>query len=228
MINRIKIKTIRSLLAFFLVVVAQYSFAQVQDPTSPGYDYGSTDSTQSTESTTDSATTQSTAKPYQRIVLDIDSNTNLITYGAVVEQEESGSDSLYTRAKKFAEKVFGKDKSIFEVQKNGQKLVLNASIPAYSYANKFNKRLIGKYEFKMTVLVKEGRYKYTITNLVHQGNQPNVGKPFRNYFEYYYNSTVNVKMYDTILRYADREIKETMARFQTSMKEPKLIDEDEW
>ncbi|MES2379823.1 MAG: DUF4468 domain-containing protein [Bacteroidota bacterium] len=228
MINRIKIKTIRSLLAFFLVVVAQYSFAQVQDPTSPGYDYGSTDSTtQTPESTTDSSA-QTGAKPYERIVLEIDSNTNLITYGAVVEQEESGSDSLYTRAKKFAEKVFGKDKSIFEVQKNGQKLVMNASIPAYSYANKFNKRLIGKYEFKMTVLVKEGRYKYTITNLVHQGNQPNIGKPFRNYFEYYYNSTINVKMYDTILRYADREIKETMVRFQTSMKEPKLIDEDEW
>ena len=227
MTKRIKIKTIRNLFVLLLTIGSQYSFAQVQDPNSPGYDYGSTDSTQQNSENTDTATTV-VEKPYQRIVLNFDSTTNLITYGAVVEQEESGSDSLYFRAKKFAEKVFGKDKSIYEVQKNGQKLVLNASIPAYSYGNKYNKKVIGKYEFKMTVLVKEGRYKYTITNLVHQGNPPSTGKPFRNYFEYYYNSTINVKTYDTILRFADKDIKETMARFQTSMKEPKLIDEDEW
>jgi hypothetical protein len=30
------------------------------------------------------------------------------------------------------------------------------------------------------------------------------------------------------LRYADKEIKDTIAKFQNSMKEPKVIDEDEW
>ena len=105
---------------------------------------------------------------------------------------------------------------------------MNGSINAYSYANKYNKKSIGKYEFKLIVLIKEGRYKYSITNLVHRGPIPANGKPFRNYFEYYYNSTTNIRGNDIILRYADREIKDTIARFQTSMKEPKLVDEDEW
>lgn len=228
-------KTISFVLTIFLLGISHITFAQGQDQNAPTYDYSYTDSTSNSNNQTDSTVTDSsTSDPenavasYKRIVLNFDSNTNLITYNGIVEQEDSGSDSLYARAKKFGEKIFGKDKSIFEVQKYGQKLIMNGSITAYSYANKYNKKSIGKYEFKFIVLIKEGRYKYSITNLVHQGPAPANGKPFRNYFEYYYNSTSNIRGNDIILRYADREIKDTIAKFQSSMKEPKLVDEDEW
>jgi hypothetical protein len=229
------LKTIIFVLTIFLLGLSQNASAQVQDQNAPTYDYSYTDSTSTANPNDSAATTDSVALDsengiaiYKRIVLNLDSNTNLITYNGVVEQEDSGSDSLYARAKKFGEKIFGKENNIFEVQKNGQKLIMNGSINAYSYANKYNKKSIGKYEFKFIVLIKEGRYKYTITNLVHRGPVPANGKPFRNYFEYYYNSTTNIRGNDIILRYADREIKDTIARFQTSMKEPILVDEDEW
>ena len=228
------LKTIIFVLTIFLLGLSQIASAQGQDQNAPTYDYSYTDSTSNTKpsdsTVTDSAITdtESSLASYKRIVLNFDSNTNLITYNGVVEQEDSGSDSLYARAKKFGEKIFGKDNNIFEVQKYGQKLVMNGSINAYSYANKYNKKSIGKYEFKFIVLIKEGRYKYSITNLVHRGPIPANGKPFRNYFEYYYNSTTNIRGNDIILRFADREIKDTIARFQTSMKEPRLVDEDEW
>ncbi len=229
------LKTIIFVLTFFLLGLSQIASAQGQDQNAPTYDYSYTDSTSNTNSNDSAATTDSVAldteneiATYKRIVLNLDSNTNLITYNGVVEQEDSGSDSLYARAKKFGEKIFGKENNIFEVQKYGQKLVMNGSINAYSYSNKYNKRSIGKYEFKLIVLIKEGRYKYTITNLVHRGPVPASGKPFRNYFEYYYNSTTNIRGNDIILRYADKEIKDTIAKFQTSMKEPRLVDEDEW
>ncbi len=228
------LKTIIFVLTIFLLGLSQIASAQGQDQNAPTYDYSYTDSTSNTQSSDSSATdsvisdTENSIVAYKRIVLNFDSITNLITYNGVVEQEDSGSDSLYARAKKFGEKIFGKDNNIFEVQKYGQKLVMNGSINAYSYANKYNKKSIGKYEFKLIVLIKEGRYKYSITNLVHRGPVPANGKPFRNYFEYYYNSTTNIRGNDIILRYADREIKDTIARFQTSMKEPKLVDEDEW
>lgn len=227
-------KTIIFVLTIFLLGLSQIASAQGQDQNAPTYDYSYTDSTSNTQSSDSSATdsvisdTENSIVAYKRIVLNFDSITNLITYNGVVEQEDSGSDSLYARAKKFGEKIFGKDNNIFEVQKYGQKLIMNGSINAYSYANKYNKKSIGKYEFKLIVLIKEGRYKYSITNLVHRGPIPANGKPFRNYFEYYYNSTTNIRGNDIILRYADREIKDTIARFQTSMKEPKLVDEDEW
>jgi hypothetical protein len=229
------LKTIIFILTIFLLGISQVASAQGQDQNAPTYDYSYTDSSSTTHLSDTAATSDSVATDteyeiaaYKRIVLNLDSNTNLITYNGVVEQEDSGSDSLYARAKKFGEKIFGKDNKIFEVQKYGQKLVMNGSINAYSYANKYNKKSIGKYEFKLIVLIKEGRYKYTITNLVHRGPVPANGKPFRNYFEYYYNSTTNIRGNDIILRYADREIKDTIAKLQSSMKEPKLVDEDEW
>lgn len=233
--QQLNLKTISFILTVFLLGISQLVFAQVQDQNSPTYDYSYTDSTSNAKTADSTVTTDTTAMTdevaaatYKRIVLNLDSNTNLITYSGVVEQEDSGSDSLYARAKKFGEKIFGKNNSIFEVQKYGQKLVMNGSITAYSYANKYNKKSMGRYEFKLIVLIKEGRYKYTITNLVHQGPIPANGKPFRNYFEYYYNSTTNIRGNDIILRYADMEIKNTIAKLQTSMKEPKLVDEDEW
>ena len=228
------LKTIIFVLTIILLGLSQVASAQGQDQNSPTYDYSYTDSTTNANPSDSAAAdsvnsgTENEIATYKKIVLNLDSNTNLITYNGVVEQEDSGSDSLYARAKKFGEKIFGKDNNIFEVQKYGQKLIMNGSINAYSYANKYNKRSIGKYEFKLIVFIKEGRYKYTITNLVHRGPIPANGKPFRNYFEYYYNSTTNIRGNDIILRFADREIKDTIARFQTSMKEPKLVDEDEW
>lgn len=208
--------------------------AQVQDQNSPGYDYSYTDSTATTMDSTQQQGTEEaqnagpSVKPYQRIVLNIDSTTNLITYSGVVEQEESGVDSLYIRARRFAEKNFGKAKEVIESEKRNQKIVLNGSIPAYAYINKYNKRSIGKYEFKMTILVKEGRYKYVISNLVHEGQAPAQGKAARNYFEYYYTSTSNVQAYDRILRYADQDIQRTIQKFQVAMKDPKVVDEDDW
>lgn len=227
---------VKKLLFIALVMLAFGSMraqAQVQDPNSPGYDYSYTDSTATASDSTQQSTEEAqnagpSVKPYQRIVLNMDSTTNLITYSGVVEQEESGVDSLYIRARRFAEKNFGKSKEVFESEKRNQKLVVVGTIPAYAYINKYNKRSIGKYEFKMTILVKEGRYKYVISNLVHEGQQPAQGKSSRNYFEYYYTSNTNVQAFDRILRYADFDIQQTIKKFELAMKEPKLVDEDDW
>jgi hypothetical protein len=210
-----------------------------QNPDSPGFDF-TTENPDSAnlESTSDNAEDpeQSTAapvKPYERIVLNVDSLTNLITYTGIIEQEESSSDSLYVRFKLFAQKELAGGpkadaKTLYEVDKKNQKVIINATMPAYSYANKYAKKGIGKYQFKMTILFKEGRYKYTITNLVHEAEKPNVGTPARNYFEYYYSTNTSIKTVDSILRWADKDIQAMLDNMKKSMKEPIVVDEDEW
>lgn len=169
-----------------------------------------------------------TTKPYERIVLYIDSTTNLITYTGVEEEPESSSDSLYYRAKKWAAKKFvGGGKALYEVDKKSQKLVINGIIPAYVYG-KYSKREIGKFEFKMTIWFREERYKYTISNLVHETSKGNIGGSTRNYFEFYNTTTTNIKSVDNILRNADKDIKEMLEEFKKVMKTPKFIDEDDW
>jgi hypothetical protein len=230
-------KKIALLIAFSMFCVA--GFAQIQDPeqNSGSYGYDTPDTTQQYDEYGNPINPEPegeeeeviAAKPYERIVLNIDSVTNLITYVEVVEQEESNSDSLYIRAKRWAQVRFAKsEKGLFEIDKKNQKLVINGVLTAYRYNSKYTKRDVGHYYFKMTVWIKEGRYKYQITNLVHEGVKPNRGNPVRNYFEFYYTSPKNVKPYDMLLRDADTDIKKLMADFTKSMKDPIIVDEEDW
>lgn len=224
------------LILFFLHIAMLRATAQVQDPLSPGYDEYYEDSSAYDSSAMEKDLEENNVKnepvnpflkPYERIKLPFDSITNLITYSGVVDQEESGSDSLYVRAKKWAERTFQKGFKI-ETDKKNQKLVYIATIPAYSYNNPYSRKLIGTYEMKFTVLIKEGRYKYQINNLVHESVKPASGKATRNYFEYYYTTTTNVQVCDRILRYADKDINNLIASFKKAMAEPILVDEDDW
>jgi hypothetical protein len=206
--------------------------AQVQDESTPGFDFGSPDSTANDtaaqEGDAEPGNKGAPVKPYERIVLYIDSATNLITYYGVIEQEESGSDSLYSRAKRWASKTYGKEIKV-EVDKRNQKLTYIGRIPAYAYINKYSKRPLGTFEFKMTFLIKEGRYKYVISNLVHESVKPaDAAKATRNYFEYYYTSTTKIRENDTVLRMADIEINKMIDGMIAAMKDPILVDEDDW
>lgn len=209
--------------------------AQVQDPYSPGYDENYQDTSYAEESYDEYGTEPKREekpnpflKPYERITMPFDSVTNLITYEGVVEQEESGSDSLYIRAKRWAELTFGKGVKT-EMDKRNQKIIYNATVPAYTYRNPYNKRPFGTYDMKFTILIKEGRYKYIINNLVHEMPKPSSGgKGKRNYFEYYYTTNSNVQVSDRILRYADKDVNDIIASFKKAMAEPIIIDEDDW
>ncbi len=207
------------------------AFAQVQDPNSPGFDFGeetTEDTTVTDDETSEEAESDAlVAKPYERITLNVDSVTNLITYTGVIEQEDSGSDSLYIRAKNWFTKYFN-GKATFEADKKNQKIVVNASMEAYSYASKYSKRSIGKYNLKMTVWIKEGRYRYAISNLVHEGVKGNSGSAARNYFEYYYTTTRDIKGSDQKLRYADKDINLMIEDFVKAMKDPIEVDEEDW
>ncbi len=227
------------ILLFVFSVISLVGFGQIQNPeeTSDPQTSETPDSTKQEEQQYDengnpiepAQDAGVLAKPFERIVLNIDSVTNLITYLGVVEQEETGSDSLYVRAKRWAQLRFSKnEKTLFEIDKKNQKLVINGVISAYNYSSKYTKRPIGKHQFKVTVWIKEGRYKYQISNLVHEGIKPNNGNAIRNYFEFYYTSPKSVKTYDKVLRDADTDIKRLMEDFTKHMKDPIIVDEEDW
>jgi hypothetical protein len=227
-------RSIKLGLIILIGLLGSTAYGQVQDENTPGYDFASPDSAQvdSNNMNQDESGTpvkiDPLLKPYQRIVLYIDSSTNLISYLGVVEQEESGSDSLYLRAKKWATDNLGKEVKI-EVDKRNQKLTYVGSIPAYIYMNQYSKRSIGRIEFKITFLIKEGRYKYQISNLVHESVKPSDGgKTNRNYFEYYYTSTTRVRENDIFLRNADKDILKMIESIKLALREPPIVDEDDW
>ncbi|MDZ4668891.1 MAG: DUF4468 domain-containing protein [bacterium] len=214
-------------------IFSNVAFSQVQDENTPGYDFSETPDSTNLD-TSEGASLEPAGpvdpllRPYERIVLVIDSATNLITYYGVVEQEESGSDSIYLRAKRWVDANLGKEVKV-EVDKRNQKLTYVGGISAYVYMNKYSKRSIGRFQFKITLFIKEGRYRYQISNLVHESVKPaDGGKGSRNYFEYYYTSTTRVRENDIILRNADKDLLKLIESLKLALREPIVVDEDDW
>jgi hypothetical protein len=65
--------------------------------------------------------------------------------------------------------------------------------------------------------------------LVHESVKPaGSTKANRNYFEYYYTSITNIRQNDAVLRAADKDVNELINSYKAALREPKVIDEDDW
>jgi hypothetical protein len=198
-------------------------------------DFAATDSSQSydmyAQNDSDSTTEIKVAvkKPYVRVQLPLDTNSGLITYEEVVEQEITSADSIYVRVQKWVRLHFGKSASIYVTEVKGSKLVFNGYMNAYIKPNRFVTNSVGKILFQMTVLVKEGRYKIIVKNLVHEPNPTSLRKDrYYVYLEFYQTAETGFKMTDQYLRCADEAVKKMIVSLKAAVKERVVIDEDDW
>ena len=217
---------------FLLIALLAFVSPLMAQTENNGFDWGATEQADTTATDSSSASeevkpAENVVKPYERISLYVDSITNLISYLGVVEQEESSSDSLYIRAKKWITNTFGQNVK-YETDKKAQKIIVSLSMPAYLYTNKYGKRFNGKYDFKLTLWIKEGRYKYQYSNFVHEATKPAAGNAMRNYFEFYYTTQNNIKNSDMLLRFADKDINAMIEKMKRALSDPLDIDEDDW
>jgi hypothetical protein len=179
-------------------------------------------------------------KPYVRIKVPVDTITELIAYEDVVIQDESYYDSLYIRAKRWIHTKWGvpfakrkRDK------KNNDELYVNDVLyekfkvkvvaPLVVRYNKYSKSEYGQLQFTITMRFKDGKYKYTITNLTHLLPETSIKKDINYvYMEFYMKSERNIVTYDRFLRAADGSIQKMVKDMRKFMREPPEIDEDDW
>lgn len=100
--------------------------------------------------------------------MEVDAKTNLITYSEVLEVAGASAAELFDRAmkwggehyKNFAEKLRKQDKAAGEIE-------IFARIPFYAYDKKGVKTTNrqGLAQYTLTIMFKDGRYKYTVTDL---------------------------------------------------------------
>ena len=98
----------------------------------------------------------------------VDAKTNLITYSEVPEVAGASKSELYDRAikwggdyyKNFAEKLRKQNKEAGEIE-------IFSRFPFYAYDKKGEKTTSrqGLAQYTLTILFKDGRYKYTVTDL---------------------------------------------------------------
>lgn len=169
-------------------------------------------------------------KPYVRIVMPYDTISELITYTEIIEQPDSYVDSLYLRAKKYLERYGKLKQKDFTEDLLYEKIVTDVTVPLVIRVNKYSKVRNGDLKFKLTIRFKDGRYKYDVNNLVHLLPPSNLGKKTQQYVycEYYMTSTRNIIGSDQILRAADFQVQKIIGEIKKALKEPVLVDEDDW
>jgi hypothetical protein len=179
-------------------------------------------------------------KPYVRIKVPVDTITELITYEDVVIQDESYYDSLYIRAKRWIHTKWGvpfatkrRDKKdneeLYVDDVLYEKFKVKVTKPLVVRYNKYSKSEYGKLQFTITMRFKDGKYKYTITNLTHILPETSIQKDINYvYMEFYMKSERNIRKYDQFLRAADGSIQLLVKDMRKFMREPPEIDEDDW
>lgn len=177
-------------------------------------------------------------KPYERFKLNVDTVTNLVTYKAIVDQTETGADSFYVRAKKWADRKYNlvKNKKLVVMDKPNEKLVVRTRFDAYTSSNKYSRNNIGYINFTLTLIFKDDKFKYIIDNIVYEPYQdPEMVKNMKpeqyegvTYFEYYLTSKYKVRNTDNMLRCSDQEFQNLITDIKNSLKNPVQVDEDDF
>lgn len=191
-------------------------------------------------------------KKYERFKPPIDTITNLVTYTGIVpftplmnDVYDGGTiDSLYWRAKKFLmqkymkdyrekapkDMVFPKDLLIEDFRPDGEngRVIIRPTVPLYVKNNSFSKTPMGTLTFRIEIRVKEEKYKYKFSHFVHNTVEKGTEKPIKTYAEFYANNTRGFKGTDQILIAIDNMVKEIVKELAKIMKDPVVIDPDDF
>ncbi len=191
-------------------------------------------------------------KPYVRFNTPIDTITKLITYMGVVpfvamanDVYDGGTiDSLYLRSKKYLMQqfmtgykenpkkplVFPKEMLIEDYKPDGDvgRLIVKVTVPLMVRNNSHSSTQRGTVSFKIDLRVKEDKYKYKFTNFVHNTVEKGTEKPTKVYMEYYANQTKGLRSNDTYLIAVDRIVKDIIKDLGKVIKDPIVIDEDDF
>jgi hypothetical protein len=105
--------------------------------------------------------------------LPLDADTHLITYQGVVETPGATKDQLYTRAYDWMLRTFRTSNNVVQKKDAGQ-VVGSGAWPIILFHQD-----AGQVVHTLTVYVKDGRYKYVLSNLTHQSEGADAMKGFR-------------------------------------------------
>jgi len=184
-----------------------------------------------------------TVKQHVRFVPPYDSIRELVSYSGTVkvmdnENFEVEVDTIYHRAKnwmlaEFGEKELKKMTAMDDINPNASemeyKIRLKGTFPCVVDVNEFRKEESGDVEFFMEIRIREGRYRYSVNNLVYVA-EPLAGAKDgdRTYFEYFMKAKDNARNNDNILLAADKKINNMIDTLREHCQKQPLEEEDDW
>lgn len=181
-------------------------------------------------------------KPYVRFVPPYDSTRELVLYKAVIDIKDRDGyeveiDTIKFRANQWLEAEYGKNLKKFltldGINENAgemeYKIIVHATFPCEIQPNEFTTITNGNVEYDMEIRVRDGRYRYTIKNLVHVADPiPGEKEGEKTYFEYLMKSKDDVRAGDRVLIAADKKINTMMESLQKTCQTAPIEEEDDW
>lgn len=109
-------------------------------------------------------------------VMPVDNSTNKISYTEVVTVDSASPADLYSRAREWFAKTYKSSKNVLQMDdKDAGKLVGNALLQVY-YKALGAQHDGGNINYTISIYLKDGRYKYEITDMYHTGPITSAGK----------------------------------------------------
>jgi len=109
------------------------------------------------------------AQENEKIVLPIDSTTNLVTYSGVVQIKDRTAKQLYSNGKAWFTKAFGSGKATIDFEDNVDFKIIGKGKIHISVNGSFGKQPGGYVNFTISLFFKDGRYKYIFSSFYHEG-----------------------------------------------------------
>ncbi len=154
--------------------------------------------------------------------LPINEDTKLITYTEVIT-EEGTADALYSKAHRWFFSYYKNPSNVVK-ESSDHKIIAR---PRFKILNPPDKKGIqtmgGIVLYSFTVVFKEGRYKYTITNIEWKQNSK---FPIEKWIDT--TASSYQEKYSYYLEQVDAEIKKTISLLNTSIAQKKKKIEEEW
>lgn len=106
--------------------------------------------------------------------LPLDAETKKVSYTEVIEVPGVKKDELYIRAHTWFAKTYGSSKSVLEIQDKESGKLLGKGLTDVVFKNPPMGTMYGGIvSYTISVIVKEGKYKYSITDFYHDGGTDN-------------------------------------------------------
>ena len=111
--------------------------------------------------------------------LPVDSLTHKVTYQGVVQVPGASQAELYSRAREWFAATFGSSKTVLEMDDRVSGKLIGRAYAQFDFSSGFGAPLPWAMWRTIKVEMKEGRYRYTITDFMlgHSINYPNVAMP---------------------------------------------------
>jgi hypothetical protein len=157
----------------------------------------------------------------------------VLTFTDVVQEENVSSDNLYNRAKLWFASAYKSSNDVLQVENKQEGMLIGKG--AISYNSTFLSGMnttVGNVNYLIKIFVKDGRYKYEVTDFIHHGASASFGLLTTD--ENYPRNTKKMalkwenRVWNDIKNQVNLEVSSLIPSIKEGMRKPIASEKEDW